>query len=151
MLVHHFGSKEELIAAVLEQVRTALQSSFGALASEAEATPSDLMVAFWEFVTAKAQTPSLRLLLEVQILAVQNPARYRRYLAETSSSWLRVIVSALPPGPNRQQTAVLCAAVIDGLLLEFLSTGNLRSTSAALRLFVARLRPGKQSPRRARR
>lgn len=140
MLVHHFGSKEELIAAVMERVREQLQTSFAALTRDlADAPPAEVMLAFWRSITSRAQLPYLRLMLEVQMLAIQNPARYRRYLVETSSSWLRLIEPALPAGPGRRARATLYAAVIDGLLLELLATDDSRRTSRALQLFISQL------------
>jgi hypothetical protein len=81
----------------------------------------------------------VRLLFEVQVLALQHPAAYARYLEGTTSSWLAIIESMLPQSPERRPTATLCAAVIDGLMLEYLSTGDLRRTSAALEIFSSLL------------
>jgi hypothetical protein len=74
-------------------------------------------------------------MFEVQMLAIQNPAAYAHYLKGTSSSWLALIEAALPPSVDRRARATLCAAVIDGLLLEFLSTGDLRRTSSCIGYF----------------
>jgi hypothetical protein len=82
----------------------------------------------------------MRLLFEVQALALQNPAAYARYLKGTSSSWLELIEGSLPPGKSNRAIATLCAAVIDGLLLEYLSTGDLRRTTKALDHFATLMR-----------
>jgi AcrR family transcriptional regulator len=138
MLVHHFGSKEGLIIAVMEKVRANFQSLFEAAAPRAsKGEPTDIMLGFWQSITSSKNLPYLRLLFEVQILAIQNPKRYKRYLVDTSSSWQRLIESALPQGKLRVATATLNTAVIDGLILELLSTGDFRRTSNALKLFVA--------------
>jgi len=101
----------------------------------------------------------LRLLFEVQILALQNPARYGRYLADTSRTWVGLIEQALPESERRSGLATLCAAVVDGLLLEYLATGDLRRTTAALDRFLALLggpqtraaRPARRKARPSRR
>lgn len=139
MLVHHFGSKTGLIAAVMEEVRSRLQSSFQKLTSSDRRDSEMLMLAFWHLVTSKANLPYTRLLLEVQVLAIQNPTRYEQYLADTSKTWLRLVERALPSGKNRLATATLCTAVIDGLLLELLSNGDLKRTSRALKLYIRQL------------
>jgi len=41
----------------------------------------------------------------------------------------------LPKSKSNRAVATLCAAVIDGLLLEYLSTGDRRRTTGALDLF----------------
>lgn len=151
MLVHHFGSKEELVAAVMAEVTTKLQSSFRSLVDDLkDADHTEILPAFWSVVTSKPQLPYMRLLFEVQVLAIQNPAGYKRYLSDMSGGWLRLIEPALPPGNRRRAIATLSAAVIDGLLLEFLSTGDFRRTSEALKVFIAQLggAGGKRSSRK---
>lgn len=140
MLVHHFGSKEGLIVAVMEEVRANFQSLFEA-AAERVSRPKTaaVMLGFWQSITRRKNLPYLRLLFEVQILAIQNPRRYKRYLFDTSTSWLSLIENALPHGKLRAASATLNTAVIDGLVLELLSTGDFRRTSNALKLFIAQL------------
>jgi len=141
LLVYHFGSKDGLIAAVMDEVQARTQTSFAASAAHA-ATKSrkGVMRAFWSWITHPANVPTMRLLFEVQALALQNPAVYARYLKGTSSSWLELIESSLPPSKANRATATLCAAVIDGLLLEYLSTGDRRRTTSALDQFLALMR-----------
>lgn len=151
MLVHHFGSKEGLIIAVMEKVRANFQSSFkAATGSAAKSAAADIMLGFWQLITSRKSLPYLRLLFEVQILAIQNPRRYKRYLVDTSSSWLSLIETALPQGKLRVATATLNTAVIDGLILELLSTGDFRRTSNALKLFVAQFGDNNGKARAAR-
>jgi AcrR family transcriptional regulator len=139
MLVHHFGSKEKLIGAVMSELHGRLQSIFDTLAKNAgKKRAPDLMLIFWQSIIRRENLKYVRLLLEVQILAIQNPRRYRRYLTAASSSWLRLITHALPSGRSRKVMATLSTAVIDGLMLEFLSTGDKSRTSQALRLFATR-------------
>jgi AcrR family transcriptional regulator len=136
MLLHYFGSKEALIAAVMEQVQAQLQGSFRELSdSKRGGRAKDLIVEFWRVLSAKTNQPSLRLLFEVQMLALQNPHRYRRYLGKTSRTWRRLIERALPKRKRNVLAATLYNAVVDGLLLELLSSGDLRRTSRALTLF----------------
>ncbi|PZR73715.1 MAG: hypothetical protein DLM73_10175 [Chthoniobacterales bacterium] len=144
MLIHHFGSKEGLIAAVMDQVRARLQSSFEPLITDAsKRKPGEIMLGFWKVVTSRKYRPYLRLLFEVQILALQNPRRYQRYLIDTSATWLRLIRRALPRDKSNAVMATLCLAVVDGLTLEYLATGNLSRTSKAIDIFLTLLRKQK--------
>ena len=139
MLLHYFGSKETLIAEVMEQVQQRLQQSFQELLeSKKRGTKKDVLPKFWSVLSRKTNQPSLRLLFEVQMLALQNPRRYRRYLSQTSNSWRRLIEEAFPAKGENAVTATLYNAVIDGLLLDLLATGDLRRTSGALQLFADR-------------
>ncbi len=140
LLVYHFGSKDGLITTVMDEVRTRTQKSFAASAARAERGTSGgiakgAMHIFWAWITHPANIPYLRLLFEVQILALQNPDVYAHYLEGGSSSWLELIEDSLPPSRENHVLATLCAAVIDGLLLEYLSTGDRRRTTKALDLF----------------
>jgi AcrR family transcriptional regulator len=144
MLLHYFGSKEALIAEVMAQVQTRLQDAFQELSEGREGRGEDLLPRFWKVLSHKANQPSLRLLFEVQMLALQNPRRYRRYLTSTSTNWRRLIEGALPAKQRNAIQATLYNAVIDGLLLELLSTGDHRRTSRALLLFQGRC----QEPRK---
>ena len=141
LLVYHFGSKDGLIAAVMDEVQARTQKSFAASAAKgAMKTRRGVMRAFWDWITHPANLPTMRLLFEVQVLAIQNPGAYARYLKGTSSSWLTLIESTLPPSKSNRAVATLCAAVIDGLLLEYLSTGDLRRTTKALDHFSTLMR-----------
>jgi AcrR family transcriptional regulator len=136
LLVYHFGSKEGLIAAVMGEVQARIQESFAGLASTPD-TGADrgLMRRFWDWTIRPENAAYLRLLFEVHVLAIQDPAQYARYVEQDSSKWLELIEASLPPSQDRRIVAMLCAAVIDGLLLEFLSTGDDRRTTQALEMF----------------
>ena len=142
MLLHYFGSKEALISEVMGQVHAQLQGAFEDLAVDPRARDgAHLLRDFWEVLSRKRNQPSLRLLFEVHMLALQNPRRYRRYLSATSASWRELITRALPAKEKNAASATLYNAIIDGLLLELLSTGDLRRTSGALDLFLKRCQP----------
>jgi AcrR family transcriptional regulator len=128
LLIYHFGSRDGLIVAVMAETQRRVQHSFGELMRGAG--KSTALQTFWDWTTDPRNTPYLRLLFEVQMLALQNPSAYAHYLNGTSTSWLALIETALPPSADRRARATLCAAVIDGLLLEFLNTGDLRRTSS---------------------
>jgi len=146
LLVYHFGSKDGLIAAVVDELRARIQRSFARLsAASAARKRRGAMKAFWAWTIRPENVRRLQLLFEVQMLAIRDPARYARYLEGTSSSWLDLIEASLPPSKASRASATLCAAVIDGLLLEYLSTRDRRRTTDALALFsellAAKTRP----------
>jgi AcrR family transcriptional regulator len=138
LLIYHFESKEKLIATVMEEARARTQRSFAELIERSNDDP-DLRV-FWEWVTDPQNVGCARLLFEVQILALQKPDIYAQYLENGSASWLNVIESRIPKSPHSRAIATLCAAVIDGLLLDYMSTGDLARTTDAVNLFDSLLR-----------
>ncbi|NVD74348.1 TetR/AcrR family transcriptional regulator [Duganella sp. BJB1802] len=137
LLIYHFESKERLITVVMDQVRSRMQQSLMEmmLAARGEAG----MESFWCWVTAKDNIRYVRLLFEVQVLALQNPASYGQFLSDTSSSWLEVLEHCIPESADRRTIATLCGAVIDGLVLDYMSTGDFDRTTAALKFFVSLL------------
>ncbi|MGA3156430.1 MAG: TetR/AcrR family transcriptional regulator [Steroidobacteraceae bacterium] len=146
LLIYHFGSKDGLLSAVMDEVRQRAQRSF--TESMAEAGQSGVLQQFWTWATAPKNSRYVRLLFEVQTLSLHNPGVYGHLLEGNSVSWLTLIESALPLAPDRRAKATLCAAVIDGLLLELLNTGDLKRTSEALELFGSLLSAGTRTPAR---
>jgi AcrR family transcriptional regulator len=144
LLVFHFGSKERLLRDVLDAVQARLQASFAAIARAPRAGRQGPMRRFWAWATNAENLPRLRLLYEVQFLALQNRRVFARYLGKAhlgraSSRWIGLIAPHLPGSLRNAATATLCAAAFDGLVIELLSTGDRRRTEQALERFVALL------------
>ena len=135
LLIYHFGSREGLLTAVMDEVRARLQASFTAMSQRTVTRKTSPLEAFWRWATAAEQIAYIRLLFEVQVLALQRPAVFGPYLERTSDTWIAAIQPALPAPIRNPETATLCAAVMDGLLLEFLATGDRRRTTRALKAF----------------
>jgi AcrR family transcriptional regulator len=135
ILLFHFGSKEGLLQAVFTAMQARLRASFAAMA----ATPSDVvpLKRFWQWAIAKQNAPVLRTLYELQVIAVQNPDEYGRYLAQASVDWQQAALRALSPALRSGPMATLCIAVFDGLFLEFMSTGERARLTRALDHFIA--------------
>jgi AcrR family transcriptional regulator len=136
MLTYHFRSRDGLVIAAMDQVRSRFQASHEAAFAAPRARAVHPLLVFWNFLTSSANLPYVRLLFEVQILALQNPRDYARYLDQTSASWLDVIERALAPAIRSRKTATLFSALVDGLLLDVLSTGDRRRATEALVLFL---------------
>ena len=136
LLVYHFGSKDGLITAVMDEVRARAQGSFAeAVARPGKGAAKGAMRTFWAWTIHPENVGYMRLLFEVQVLAIRDPATYGPYLRGTSGSWLELIEASLPPSRRNRAVATLCSAVIDGLLLEYLSSGDGRRTTRALEHF----------------
>jgi len=133
LLVYHFGSKDGLVTAVMEEVQGRIQGSFRSFMTKPHKT--GMLETFWAWIILPPNLRLLRLMFEVQALALQNPEGYAHYLQGSSSSWLELIEASLPPSKENRIIATLSAAVIDGLLLEYLSTGDRARTTRALTYF----------------
>jgi AcrR family transcriptional regulator len=138
ILMFHFKSKEGLLQDVLQELHSRLQSSFLRMRSvESGVRRLPPLKRFWHWAIRKENFPYLRLLYEVQIVAVQNPAKYRRYLKQVSLDWQAIVFPALSESLRSQEMATLCIAVFDGLLLELMNTGERVRLTRALDHFIA--------------
>ena len=141
LLVFHFGSKEGLIEEVLGEVQERLRKSLAAVASAKSLVAGEApMKRCWRWASGKRNLPYLRLLYEAHFIAVRVPGTYERYLNRSSLNWIEFIASRLPESISSAAMATLCGAVFDGLIMELLSTGDLRRTTRALDDFIALLR-----------
>ncbi len=138
LLIFHFGSKEKLLAEVLEEMQARLQRSFSELLAVHPAprrTP--LLRIFWDWATTGENYDYHRLLYQLQLLAAQNPKVYGRYLKRISLSWLELIRPALPASQQTPGFVTLYGAVFDGLFIELMSTGDRRRVLQSLEQFIS--------------
>ncbi|HEX7914986.1 TetR/AcrR family transcriptional regulator [Rudaea sp.] len=150
LLIFHFGSKEGLVEEVLTEVQERMRNSLAAIASSRSSVPGETpMKRCWRWASDKRNLPYLRLLYEAHFIAVRTPGTYERYLNQSSLNWIEFIASRLPESISSAATATLCGAVFDGLIIELLSTGDLRRTTRALDDFIALLQREHEARTRA--
>lgn len=136
LLIYHFESKEGLLTEVLDCMHTHLQQSFGGLMERRTSHLERPLELFWDWAIADKNYPYLKLLYELQILAVQNPAAYGQYLQRSASSWSDLIGAALPETERTPAMVTLLGGVFDGLFLELMSSGDRKRTTLALQQFI---------------
>jgi AcrR family transcriptional regulator len=123
MLLYDFGSKERLIHEVLAEIR---RREAGLLEAEVH-TLEDV----WHWIAAPEREPFLRLFFEVYVDALG-----REEAEPLVRDWLEFLRTSWHP-PVDEATATLMVAVVRGLLLDRLATGDRERTDAALRRFAA--------------
>jgi AcrR family transcriptional regulator len=123
-LVHHFGSKEELLSAILNGVRERLQ---GIVRTELE-SEGDPLQAAWQWSSQPERLEFFRSFFEAYGLALRQPERYGTFLERVIGDWLIT---------NDTPRTTLELAVLRGLLLDLLTTGERERVEQALRLFLA--------------
>jgi AcrR family transcriptional regulator len=118
-LTYHFGAKEEFLAAVVTHVEERLQAEFQTLAAEPGLTPAELLRRYWATTAEPGAGESMRLWLEVVLLASREPDRFPGFLERAARSWTPVIVTALGDRPDVEQWAALAFATtaVDGARL----------------------------------
>lgn len=137
LLIFHFRSKERLLGEVLEAMQARLQRSLGELmtAESVPGRPAALRL-LWDWALKDANFVQLRVMYQLNVLAVQDHKTYGKYLKRNSLNWLDVVQSVLTPAQRSPTLATLIVAVFDGLFIEVMSTGDRRRASASIDEFI---------------
>jgi AcrR family transcriptional regulator len=140
MLIYHFGSKAGLIVAVIQTVEDAQRTAFAELDTEGMA-PVDALRAMWRRFTDPALGPHERLFFEIYGQALQGRPGAVDLLDGIIDSWVEpaaayAIDHGVAPDVARAE-ARLSVAVIRGLLLDWLATGDHDGVNAAFERYVA--------------
>ena len=140
LLIYHFGSKDALLAEAMLVVRDRAQRAFADFARNGSMhKPSQIIRTFWAWATSQKHDRYLRLFFEVHGLAINRPSLYRQYLRGEVTSWVEMLANVLPARLSRNRRihlASIAAGSVFGLLLDCLSSGDKKRTSAALALFA---------------
>jgi AcrR family transcriptional regulator len=137
MLLYHFGSREGLLAAVVEAMEARQRAAMAVLA-EAAATPGELMTRLWQQVSSPELRPFVRLFFEVFALATRGAPGTGQVLAGLTRTWLddaESVAEGLGVEPDRVALR-LGVAVSRGLLLDLLAGEDPEQVTAAHELFV---------------
>jgi len=136
LLIYHFATKERLLIEAMGMIRVQARAGVEAMlrAAPVDGDLGELVRNFWRWCTSAKNRPYLRLLFEVHGLALQYPKTYAGYLEGSVKHWVELLTAALRPrlGRDAERVATLIVGTIDGLLMDYLSTGDLRRTTAAL-------------------
>ena len=135
MLLHHFGSRDEMMLAIVEQVerrQTAMMTNLGD-------DPADAFAAMWEDLRRPELRPFERLFFECYARAAQGEDPFTRLLPQAVNSWLDAVDERTPGKADRAMVR-LGLAVSRGLLLDLAGTDDDDGVNAAAARFVALLR-----------
>jgi AcrR family transcriptional regulator len=136
LLIYHFGTKERLVIEAMGIIRVQARAGVEAMLRDApvDGDLGDLVREFWRWCTSAKNRAYLRLLFEVHGLALQYPKTYAGYLEGSVKHWIDLLTAALRPriGREAETVATLIVGTIDGLLMDYLSTGDLKRTTRAI-------------------
>ena len=125
MLIHHFGSREELMVAVVR----AIEARQAALAGELSGPPDEQLRAMWSHLSAPPLRSLERLFFECYARGANGEAPFDQLVPGAVDSWL--VDAGGDPALRR-----LALAVVRGLLLDLVATGDEAATAAALARFA---------------
>jgi AcrR family transcriptional regulator len=142
LLIYHFESKEKLLSDALDRVRERIQVELRNLAAnERPRSTEDFLLMFWRWATAKPNQGYFRLLYEVDGLVLQGRAEFTQAFPERGvETWLKVLEAiADHPATGRSGSrarATFVHATLNGLLQDFLATGDRKRTTEALHVLI---------------
>ncbi|QMU68817.1 TetR/AcrR family transcriptional regulator [Streptacidiphilus sp. P02-A3a] len=125
-LVHRFGTKEQMLQAVLGRLRERIFQA----TSETVGEQPDLATAaraVWTRTSDPRRGAEFRLFFAVYGRALQAPQEFSDFLEHVVSDWMNALRDAQGPDTDpatATRTATLVIATIRGLLLDLLATGD---------------------------
>ncbi len=141
MLIYHFGSREGLLVEVVRTVEERQRAALAELEAAPDATPEEVGRAMWERLADESLWPLERLFFELYGQALQGQPHAVALLDGIVESWLgpgteMALERGIPPEQARAE-ARLGLAVVRGLLLDLLATGDREGVDAAMERYLA--------------
>jgi AcrR family transcriptional regulator len=141
MLIYHFGSKAGLFGEIIRAVEAAQRQVFGDLA-DAGLSMQDAARAYWRQVSDPSMWPQERLFFELYGQALQGRPGTAELLDGIVDSWIEPMAAYATahgtPVATARVDARLNVAVVRGLLLDLLATGDRAAVDAAFELYLSR-------------
>ena len=150
MLIYHFGSKEGLLVAVVQAVEERQRVFLAGLAADPAVGPREAITTMWRHFADTRLWPAERLFFEIYGQALQGRPGTAGFLDGIVGDWLEMLtqysVRLGSPPEHARAEARLGVAVIRGLLLDLLATGDRAGIDEAVERFIllaeASARPG---------
>ncbi len=140
MLIHHFGSKERLFVEIVRTSERRQRELLAQLRRDPELSTADTARMLWRGLTAPGLAAQERLFFEICGQALQGRPEAVPVLDGIVTDWLEPLADAetaqgIDPATARTR-ARLGLAVVRGLLLDLLATGDRCGVDAAMEEFV---------------
>ena len=127
MLIHHFGSRDGLLVAIVTEVEARQRDILESLPRDETA-----IEAMWTRLAARDLWPFERLFYECYARGAQGEKPFDRLVPALVDDWLALF----PSGRTRDQ-ARLVLAVVRGLLLDLVATEDRAGVDRAMKEFVS--------------
>ena len=144
MLIYHFGSRDGLLAAVVNAIEAEQRAALAEL-SASNADLIDISRAFWQRISDPSLAPAERLFFEVYAHALHGRPWTDTFRSTVIAAWERALSElftshGFAPDDARSR-ARLALAVARGLLLDLLITGERDVLDAAGELLTPIMTP----------
>jgi AcrR family transcriptional regulator len=140
MLIYHFGSKEGLLVAVVQEVEEQQRRFLASLAVDPSVGRREAIAVMWRHFADTRLWPAERLFFEIYGQALQGRPGTAGFLDGIVGDWIEMLTQysvQLGSSPeNARAEARLGIAVMRGLLLDLLATGDRAGADAAVERFI---------------
>ena len=144
MLIHHFGNREGLWVEVIRAVEQHQRDSLAEIVPDPTAGVGEALRQWWRHISDPSLWPNERLFFEVYAQALQGSPHALPLLDGIVDAWVeplaRLMAPERPPEEARAE-ARLGVAVVRGLLLDLLATGDREAVDAAMERYIAAIAP----------
>jgi AcrR family transcriptional regulator len=120
MLLYYFGTKSELVAAVLERI-SERQTTLLGIGPAVRRPPRDLLLRAWAVISDPKFIPFMRVWVEVASRGTRGEAPYQALAKDAATRWLSWIESQLDlasPRDRRTYAAAILAILEGATVLE---------------------------------
>ncbi|OCB37888.1 TetR family transcriptional regulator [Mycobacterium malmoense] len=135
MLLHHFGSREDLLIAIVEEAERRQMALVPGLPED----PAEGFAAMWADLRRPELRQLERLFFECYSRAAQGEKPFTQMVPGAVDGWLREVESASAGVAYDGAMARLGLAVTRGLLLDLVATNDEAAVDAAAQAFVSLL------------
>lgn len=141
MLIYHYGSKEQLVARIVERASERLGAAMLIRLTPPPPTVAAIVRRFWEALSAEQTIPYVRLYFELWVAAARQPPAYGDAVRRITTDWLGLVDQLYATtGETLQPGAALdTLATLDGLILADGALGPSTDTNGALERLAHRL------------
>jgi AcrR family transcriptional regulator len=142
MIIYHFGSREGLLLEVVRRVEESQRQAVVERGADPDVSFADAMRLNWQRLADPSMWPLERLFFEIYGQALQGNPYAAPMLGGVIDAWLAPLRELYErggvPADSARAEARLGLAVVRGLLLDLLATGDREGVDAAVERFIAR-------------
>lgn len=132
MLLYYFGTREQLLVAVLERVTLHLRTALDEALPAGQITPAQMLDRLVTVTRSAQVQPHLRLYVEISGLTAQGREPFTAATRAVAHAWLDWMAARLDvPTEERTDAAAGLLALVDGLLLVRFVVGDAVAEQAA--------------------
>ena len=135
MLLYYFGTKAQLVLAVLKRISERFARELEATPLGTRLAPGSLLSGAWALFATPRVMPFMRVWAEITVHGARGEEPYRTVARQTIAGWIDWVDARLdlPRGSKRKRSAAAILTILEGaILLEMSDPGSTEGVGALL-------------------